>query len=93
MLKRVLSLMLGIMFLLSPAVLAATSFSDVTASYGWAQEAISDLAKSKVINGYPDGTFKPGNSITKEEAISLCPYDGLQRKNECLGCFPFQRPV
>jgi len=71
MLKRVLSLMLGIMFLLSPAVLAATSFSDVTASYGWAQEAISDLAKSKVINGYPDGTFKPGNSITKEEAISL----------------------
>lgn len=70
MLKRVLALTLGFLCLLSTTALAV-SFSDVNANYSWAQEAIGTLAENGVISGYPDGTFQPGKSITKEEAISL----------------------
>jgi len=71
MCKRVLALTLGLLLLLSSAVFAAKQFSDLTAGYAWAEEAITNLAENGVINGYPDGTFQPGKSITKEEAISL----------------------
>lgn len=71
MLKKALSLMLGVLFLLSASMVSAAGFSDMTSSYAWAKEAVETLADSGVINGYPDGTFKPGNNITKEEAISL----------------------
>ncbi|SFM20723.1 S-layer homology domain-containing protein [Paenibacillus sp. 1_12] len=37
----------------------------------WAYEAISDLSKKGYINGYEDETFKPDNSITREEFAKL----------------------
>ncbi len=71
MLKRALSLVLVLMIFAAVPVVHAVGFRDVTSSYSWAEEAIESLADSSIINGYPDGTFKPGNQITKEEAISL----------------------
>jgi hypothetical protein len=41
-------------------------FSDVPASY-WASEAINELSELGCISGYPDGTFKPENRITRAE--------------------------
>ncbi|MYL49333.1 hypothetical protein GLV98_07540 [Halobacillus litoralis] len=33
--------------------------------FPWAQESILDLNSKGIINGYTDGTFKPGNDITR----------------------------
>lgn len=72
MMKKILSLFVALIFALSAfTAVYATDFSDVTSSYSWAQEAIDALAKNKIVEGYPDGTFKPGKDITKEEAIVL----------------------
>ncbi len=69
--KKALSLVLGLCMLVSAVAVSAAAFSDVTSNYNWAKDAIAKLADDGVIAGYPDGTFKPGNNITKEEAISL----------------------
>ncbi|GBF75543.1 hypothetical protein PA598K_03960 [Paenibacillus sp. 598K] len=45
-------------------------FSDVPADY-WATEYISSAAAKGWIQGYPDGTFKPGNAISRAEVVSL----------------------
>lgn len=46
------------------------TFSDVPESH-WAYEAISSAAEKGWINGYPDGTFRPENAITRAEAVTL----------------------
>ncbi len=72
MMKKTLSLFVALIFALSAfTAVYAADFSDVTSSYSWAQEAIEALANNKIVEGYPDGTFKPGKDITKEEAIVL----------------------
>lgn len=40
-------------------------FSDVSSS--WAKDYISALAKNRMIDGYPDGTFKPDDPITQAD--------------------------
>ncbi len=53
------------------SALGAT-FSDVEGTaYAWAQSYIEDMADRGLISGYEDGTFKPGNTVSKIEAISL----------------------
>jgi hypothetical protein len=37
----------------------------------WAQKYIEKLSDSGYINGYPDGTFKPQNSIKRAESVAL----------------------
>lgn len=70
--KKVLSLVLTLVLTISTAAIAfAAGFPDVDSNYSWAQEAIDSLSESGVITGYDDGTFKPGNSITRQEAITL----------------------
>ncbi len=49
---------------------AANPFSDVTPS-DWAYQAVSTLASQGVINGYPDGTFKGQNNITRYEMAQM----------------------
>lgn len=46
------------------------SFPDVKATNSHA-EAILILASQKVIDGYPDKTFKPGQNITRQQAVKL----------------------
>lgn len=45
-------------------------FPDVPPSKHFA-EAVNDLASRNIIGGYPDGTFKPGNSITRGQAAAI----------------------
>lgn len=72
MLNKGLTLLITSLFVFSACSAAfAASFSDVTSSYSWAQDSIETLANNGIIEGYPDGTFKPGNNITKQEAIAL----------------------
>jgi hypothetical protein len=48
-------------------------FSDLTASH-WAYNSIMELVKEKVLGGYPDGTFKPGNPVTRAEFAKFMVY-------------------
>lgn len=49
---------------------AANPFSDVTPS-DWAYQSVAQLAAAGVINGYPDGTFKGQNHITRFEMAQM----------------------
>lgn len=44
-------------------------FSDVNTH--WAKEYIDKLSEMKVISGYPDGTFRPNNNVTRAEFVKL----------------------
>lgn len=45
------------------------SFPDVKGR--WSESAIANLASRNLISGYPDGTFKPKNNMTREEFASI----------------------
>ncbi|WP_167330849.1 S-layer homology domain-containing protein, partial [Paenibacillus sonchi] len=49
---------------------AAAAFSDVPSGY-WAAEAIAGAAETGLMTGYPDGSFKPKQHITRAEMASL----------------------
>ena len=45
-------------------------FKDVPSTKHFA-EAVNELAERNIIGGYPDGTFKPSNSITRGQAAAI----------------------
>jgi len=47
-----------------------TPFSDVAGN--WAAGYINVSSDYKFVNGYPDGTFKPNETVTYAEAITMC---------------------
>lgn len=47
----------------------SASFSDI--ANHWAQPSIEAAAAQGWISGYPDGTFRPGSSITRAEAVTV----------------------
>ena len=49
---------------------AANPFSDVSTS-DWAYQAISDLSDRGMVEGYPDGTFKGQQNITRYELAQI----------------------
>ena len=49
---------------------AATTFSDVKSEH-WAYESISSAAERGMINGYPDGTFRPAGTVSSAEVGSV----------------------
>nr|WP_255723520.1 S-layer homology domain-containing protein [Sporosarcina sp. ACRSL] len=69
-------MVLGALLLACNLPLSGTSaasterFTDVPSSKHYA-EAVYDLADRNIIGGYPDGTFKPGNSITRGQAAAI----------------------
>lgn len=69
--KKILSLLLCFAFLLPAAVRAeGTGFSDVKPT-DWFFSYVDDLTKSGVVNGYPDGTFRPDAQVKVNEALKL----------------------
>ncbi|MGD6842991.1 S-layer homology domain-containing protein [Bacillus infantis] len=44
----------------------ANDFTDVKPDY-WAYKAIGSLAFNEITTGYPDNTFKPGNTVTRAQ--------------------------
>lgn len=49
---------------------SAKSFSDLKEN-SWYSEAVEIATSNGIINGYPDGTFKPNNPITRAEASAI----------------------
>lgn len=60
---------ISMMITLIPVYSAATVASDISGH--WARETIQNWEEQHFINGYPDGTFKPDNNITRGELIGL----------------------
>jgi hypothetical protein len=48
----------------------AVAFSDVPPSY-WAYQAITTLAGRGIVNGFPDGTFRPDQAVTRAEFVKM----------------------
>ncbi len=51
-------------------VASAKSFSDVAENNEF-QPFIDALSDTGVINGYPDGTFKPGAKLTRGQVVKM----------------------
>lgn len=56
----------------------SNTFSDVAADR-WSNQAISTLASMGILNGYPDGSFRPAEPITRAEfAVVASKFDKLE---------------
>ncbi|MEK7524098.1 MAG: S-layer homology domain-containing protein [Patescibacteria group bacterium] len=53
-----------------PSPVFAANFSDVPASHAHAA-AILNLKDANLVSGYPDGSFKPDQSINRAEAVAM----------------------
>ena len=62
-------LLLVLLLLCLPATIAA-AFSDVKSS-DWFAADVGDMTAEGLICGYPDGTFRPGRTITAAEFVSI----------------------
>lgn len=53
-----------------PSPTSSTNFSDVSSDY-WASPFIQALATRNVISGFPDGTFRPNQPVSRAEFAAL----------------------
>ncbi|MBE7019127.1 MAG: S-layer homology domain-containing protein [Ruminococcaceae bacterium] len=67
--SKVLALVLACLMILSTPIFAAT-FSDVPTTHDRYQ-AIDMLSGMDIINGFPDGTFKPDEAVTRAQMAAL----------------------
>ncbi|MBQ3287411.1 MAG: S-layer homology domain-containing protein [Firmicutes bacterium] len=54
----------------SPAVSEAAPFSDVAAGQ-WYADAVAWASANDIVKGFPDGTFKPDELITREQFVTI----------------------
>lgn len=59
----------ALLLTISPAARASTELSDI--QNHWAEKPIKSLTAKAVINGYPDGTFKPDQPVTRAEFATM----------------------
>ncbi|MBD2867796.1 asparaginase domain-containing protein [Paenibacillus arenilitoris] len=50
---------------------ASLTFTDAGKIGAWAKEAVSRAVTAEIVSGYPDGSFRPGASITRTEMVSM----------------------
>ncbi|WP_392530463.1 S-layer homology domain-containing protein [Nostoc sp. C117] len=50
--------------------IAQVNFSDVSTNH-WAKDFIDELAAMKILEGFPDGTFRPDAPVTRAEFASM----------------------
>ena len=68
--KKILAMAAVAALAAGASVYAANPFSDVSTS-DWAYQAISDLSDRGMVEGYPDGTFKGQQNITRYELAQI----------------------
>jgi len=68
--KLSISLLLGIFLGGALTVFASSIFSDVNGDEWFAQN-LANISEKGIITGYPDGTFKPSNSVSRAEIVAI----------------------
>lgn len=63
-----IAILAGVIMALSANVFAA-NFADIEGH--WAEQTIVELTEAGVINGYPDGTYKPEGTVKRSEFLKL----------------------
>ncbi|MGM9615446.1 MAG: leucine-rich repeat protein [Oscillospiraceae bacterium] len=53
-----------------PEVTSSTSFSDVKAGL-WYSDAVAWASEVGITTGYPDGTFRPDNAVSRQEFVTF----------------------
>ncbi|MBN8659955.1 MAG: S-layer homology domain-containing protein [Candidatus Melainabacteria bacterium] len=53
-----------------PPAAGAAQFKDVSPTY-WASKAIAAVSQAGLVTGFPDGTFKPEDKITRAQALVI----------------------
>ena len=71
--KRIVSLLLAVSMVLSMFVtaIAATTYPDLVNDNAKFAAAVDALTELGVVNGFPDGEFKPGNDLTRAELAKM----------------------
>lgn len=74
--KKFIAFMLCMLIFAQGSIALAASFSDLSkdpavSTSHWAYDYIMELADKGVINGYPDGTYKPDNNVSFIETLKL----------------------
>ena len=70
--KKLISMLLAVVMLVSVLTItgaAAGKYSDVDGH--WGQTYVEYYSEKGVVNGYPDGTFRPDDRITRAEAAQV----------------------
>ncbi|MFJ7648880.1 S-layer homology domain-containing protein, partial [Lysinibacillus sp. NPDC097279] len=74
------------------------TFSDI--STNWAKEMIEDIAMRGIINGYPDGTFRPNDAIQRQHvaiiiarAFALVPSREITPFNDVAANHPYYEGI
>ncbi|MBW4695260.1 MAG: S-layer homology domain-containing protein [Lyngbya sp. HA4199-MV5] len=57
-------------FIITAPASAQTTFPDVPSSY-WASDFIQELVKRQIIAGFPDGSFRPEEPVTRAQFASI----------------------
>ncbi|MEK3876544.1 Ig-like domain-containing protein [Paenibacillus sp. FSL M7-0420] len=69
--------------LITSAQTQAAGFSDIAGH--WAQAAVEQMSQAGIITGYEDGTFRPDQTLTRAEAVTIV--------NRALGIAPLTSAV
>ena len=69
--KKLMTFALATILMLSTVTLSyGAGFTDISSS-NWAYEAVNAMSDKTIVKGYPDGTFKPTNTVTYGEFIKM----------------------
>lgn len=66
----IINILVTMILLMSACSGAYAFFSDMDESH-WAYKQIKDLSEQSIVIGYPDGTFKPDDNVTRAEFASM----------------------
>jgi len=88
MFKKLSTLVLSSVLVLSAGVAMAANFKDVPSNY-WAFTQIKTLTDQKVITGYADSTFKPENKVTRQEFSTMLVKALNQQSLQVAGSLPY----
>ncbi|MCC8079949.1 MAG: S-layer homology domain-containing protein [Oscillospiraceae bacterium] len=71
--RQLLALGLTLALLISLCITPAAAASDFTDVEGhWAETYITDMTEEGLFTGYEDGSFRPDNTLSATEALTLC---------------------
>ncbi|MBO4896836.1 MAG: S-layer homology domain-containing protein [Clostridia bacterium] len=78
--KKLLLILLAFTLIFSmPQAALASSFPDVDDSH-WAINYINNLVAAGTINGFEDGTFRPGEIVTRAQFVKMIGYGSTRRE-------------